>query len=192
MTARTLFWLVPLLPLIGAGINGLLGAKLPRTVVAAIALACTAASFVVVCMGFAQYHAATAASPLTIPGPVWIGVSGFHADFNLYIDHLTLLMLMVVTGVGFLIHIYSAGYMAHEDGYWRFFSLSEPVHVLHAGPGAGREFPADVCRLGRRRSRLVPAHRLLLPPHPPPLPPARRPSSSTVSATSASCWRCSC
>src|SRR6202000_1785297 len=38
------------------------------------------------------------------------------------VDHLTLVMLTVVTGVGFLIHLYSAGYMAHEEGYWRFFA----------------------------------------------------------------------
>jgi NADH-quinone oxidoreductase subunit L len=38
------------------------------------------------------------------------------------VDHLTLIMLAVVTGVGFLIHVYSVGYMAHEEGYWRFFA----------------------------------------------------------------------
>jgi NADH-quinone oxidoreductase subunit L len=43
-------------------------------------------------------------------------------DFSLAVDHLTLIMLTVVTGVGFLIHVYSVGYMAHEEGYWRFFA----------------------------------------------------------------------
>ena len=43
-------------------------------------------------------------------------------DFAFTVDHLTLIMLGVVTGVGFLIHVYSVGYMAHEDGYWRFFA----------------------------------------------------------------------
>ncbi len=52
----------------------------------------------------------------------WIQITGFHVEFAFTVDHLTLIMLGVVTGVGFLIHIYSVGYMAHEDGYWRFFA----------------------------------------------------------------------
>ena len=46
----------------------------------------------------------------------------FRADFNFQIDQLTVVMLGVVTGVGLLIHIYSTGYMAHEGGYYRFFT----------------------------------------------------------------------
>jgi NADH-quinone oxidoreductase subunit L len=52
----------------------------------------------------------------------WIWTGNFHADFALQLDQLTMIMLLVVTGVGFLIHIYSVGYMAHEEGYWRFFA----------------------------------------------------------------------
>jgi len=53
----------------------------------------------------------------------WIYVRDyFRAGFDLQMDHLTVVMLLVVTGVGFLIHIYSTGYMAHEEGYYRFFS----------------------------------------------------------------------
>ena len=55
-------------------------------------------------------------------GHEWIAITGFHVDFAFTVDHLTLIMLAVVTGVGFLIHIYSVGYMAHEEGYWRFFA----------------------------------------------------------------------
>src|SRR6202044_3805659 len=57
-----------------------------------------------------------------LPAP-WIETSGFRADFAFLLDPLTLVMLLVVTGVGFLIHIYSVGYMAHEDGYWRYFAF---------------------------------------------------------------------
>ena len=46
----------------------------------------------------------------------------FRAGYDLQLDHLSVVMVLVVTGVGFLIHIYSTGYMAHEEGYWRFFS----------------------------------------------------------------------
>jgi NADH-quinone oxidoreductase subunit L len=52
----------------------------------------------------------------------WIAITGFHADFAFAVDHLTLIMLAVVIGVGFIIHVYSVGYMAHEEGYWRFFA----------------------------------------------------------------------
>ena len=55
-------------------------------------------------------------------GHDWIAVSGFSVNFAFTVDHLTLIMLGVITGVGFLIHVYSVGYMAHEDGYWRFFA----------------------------------------------------------------------
>src|SRR5437773_393247 len=65
-------------------------------------------------------------SPAQIPWVkqyfTWIAAGNFRAGFDLQIDQLTVVMLMVVTGVGWLIHIYATGYMAHEGGYYRFFS----------------------------------------------------------------------
>src|ERR1700723_347351 len=58
----------------------------------------------------------------TLSGAPWIQITGFRVDFAFAVDHLTMIMLLVVTGVGFLIHIYSVGYMAHEEGYYRFFA----------------------------------------------------------------------
>ncbi|MGB7189096.1 MAG: NADH-quinone oxidoreductase subunit L, partial [Acidobacteriaceae bacterium] len=52
----------------------------------------------------------------------WFQTGNFRAGFDLQLDQLAMVMLLVVTGVGFLIHIYSVGYMAHEEGYWRFFA----------------------------------------------------------------------
>src|SRR5438876_70101 len=52
----------------------------------------------------------------------WITAGNFRAGFDLQMDQLTVVMVLVVTGVGWLIHIYSTGYMAHEGGYYRFFS----------------------------------------------------------------------
>jgi hypothetical protein len=86
----------------------------------------------------------------------------FSVDFSFYLDQLSLVMLLVVTGVGFLIHIYSVGYMWEDDGYYRFISLPEPVHVLHADAGAGEQLPADVHRLGGRGPGVVSADRLLV------------------------------
>ena len=118
MSTTGLYWLLPLLPLAGSGLNGFFGKWLPHRAVAAIALLSTAASFGLAAWLFLRF----AGAPLDLHGAQWIAVSGFHADFNLYIDHLTLVMMLIVTGVGFLIHIYSAGYMEHEEGYSRFFA----------------------------------------------------------------------
>ena len=67
---------------------------------------------------FAQNH-----QPFTKHFVDWIvAYKDLTIGFDLQIDQLTVVMLLVVTGVGFLIHIYSTGYMAHEEGYFRFFS----------------------------------------------------------------------
>src|SRR6267142_2543116 len=52
----------------------------------------------------------------------WIEAGGFVAPFGFYLDQLSLVMILVVTGVGFIIHLYSVGYMEHEGGYYRFFA----------------------------------------------------------------------
>ena len=114
-------WLIPLFPFVGFLLNGLLGRYLPKSLVTGIALLFTAAPL-------AQVTAiALRFSSLNLPymerlATPWIATSTFRADFAFLLDPLTLIMLLVVTGVGFLIHIYSAGYMAHEEGYWRYFA----------------------------------------------------------------------
>jgi NADH-quinone oxidoreductase subunit L len=119
-------WLIPLLPFAGFLINGTLGRKLPRTLVTAVALICTAIPAAIVAWLWTTMQAAGAPEVLQVVsrpfGYSWIAITGLQIDFAFTVDHLTLIMLAVVTGVGFLIHLYSAGYMAHEDGYWRFFA----------------------------------------------------------------------
>ena len=114
-------WLVPLLPFAGFLINGTLGRRLPRAAVSAVALLFTAAPAALVAWLWATMRAAGELTMSSNAGP-WIQVTGFQADFAFTVDHLTLIMLGVVTGVGFIIHIYSVGYMAEEEGYWRFFA----------------------------------------------------------------------
>jgi NADH-quinone oxidoreductase subunit L len=116
-----LLWLIPILPFAGFLLNGTLGRKLPRGVVAGIALLFTALPALIVA-DLWSYMLSTGIKTLSVVSQPWIAVSGFHVDFAFSVDHLTLIMLGVVTGVGFLIHIYSVGYMAHEEGYWRFFA----------------------------------------------------------------------
>jgi NADH-quinone oxidoreductase subunit L len=117
-----LLWLIPILPFTGFLLNGTLGRKLPRAAVAAIALLFTAIPALIVAKLWIFMKAAGAPVSISAISQPWIAVSGFHVDFAFTVDHLTLIMLGVVTGVGFLIHIYSVGYMAHEEGYWRFFA----------------------------------------------------------------------
>ena len=71
-------------------------------------------------------------------------------------------MLGIITGVGFLIHLYSVGYMAHEDGYWRFFAYLNLFMFFMLVLVLSSQLPSALRRLGRRRPRLLPAHRLLL------------------------------
>jgi NADH-quinone oxidoreductase subunit L len=113
-------WLIPILPLAGAAINGFLGRKASRLGVTAVALLFSGAAF-----AWALLVAARCSS-LTLPYHEffahWIRIAGFSADFAFYLDQLSLVMLLVVTGVGFLIHIYSVGYMWDDPSYYRFFS----------------------------------------------------------------------
>src|SRR5438128_1352885 len=120
MTPNLNLWLIPVLPLIGSALNGLFGKRLTRHAVATAALAFSGASF-----GLALFVAARF-STLELPHvetvAQWIRAGNVRADFAFYLDQLSLVMLLVVTGVGFLIHIYSVGYMWEEGGFYRFFS----------------------------------------------------------------------
>jgi NADH-quinone oxidoreductase subunit L len=116
------FWLIPLLPFAGFLINGTVGRKLPRSVVSAVALVATLIPALIVSNLWIIMKAAGAPEVIQVVGQPWIQITGLTINFAFTVDHLTLIMLSVVTGVGFLIHIYSVGYMAHEEGYWRFFA----------------------------------------------------------------------
>jgi NADH-quinone oxidoreductase subunit L len=115
-------WLIPLLPFAGFLINGTIGRKLPRALVSAVALLCTAIPAAIVAWLWITMKAAGAPEIIQVVSRPWIQITGLTINFAFTVDHLTLIMLGVVAGVGFLIHIYSAGYMAHEEGYWRFFA----------------------------------------------------------------------
>ena len=113
-------WLIPLVPFAGFLVNGLLGRKAPKALVTTVALVASLVPAIQVAVIVTQF------SSLTLPCSenlgAWIRSGAFHADFSFQLDQLTLVMLCVVTGVGFLIHVYSIGYMAQDSSYWRFFA----------------------------------------------------------------------
>ena len=120
MTQTSLhLWLIPLLPLLGAAINGLFGRRFSRQTVAAVGVGFCGAAFAMVLFVLARFFA------LSLPHietyATWLRAGSFQVDYGFYLDELSMIMLLVVTGVGFLIHIYSVGYMWEEGGFYRFF-----------------------------------------------------------------------
>ncbi|HUF93838.1 MAG TPA: NADH-quinone oxidoreductase subunit L [Candidatus Limnocylindria bacterium] len=108
-------WLIPAFPLAGALLNIFLGRITGRRA-HWIAVPAVAASFVAACAVFAGGEAFTATLF------AWIVAGDFTTSVTAYVDPLTAVMLLVVTGVGFLIHVYSIGYMHDDPGYARFFA----------------------------------------------------------------------
>src|ERR1700729_3353963 len=113
-------WRIPILPLAGALINGVFGKKSSRQTVSVVGLFFSGAAFAWALLVAARF------SSLSLPYQEylahWIRSGSFAVDFAFYLDQLSLIMLLVVTGVGFLIHIYSVGYMWDDPSYYRFFS----------------------------------------------------------------------
>ena len=123
MVVLDYLWVIPLLPLVGAAVNGLFGKNWSQRAVSTVALGTTGLSFAATLELVREFrHLSAGQVPWIQSYFTWITAGNFRAGFDLQVDQLTLVMLLVVTGVGWLIHIYSTGYMAHEGGYYRFFA----------------------------------------------------------------------
>ena len=120
MTSSLHLWLIPLVPFAGFLVNGLIGRKLPKSLVTAVAIIATAIPFLQVADIWFRFGGISL--PYIEHLGTWIQTGAFRAGFDLQLDQLSMVMLLVVTGVGFVIHVYSVGYMGHEQGYWRFFA----------------------------------------------------------------------
>jgi NADH-quinone oxidoreductase subunit L len=117
-------WLIPILPFLGFLLNGLFGKRLSKPVINIIAVGSVLLSFVWVLKTLNGLGAFSGGLDETYKEHyyTWIQSGTLNISVDFAIDRLTAVMLMVVTGVGTLIHIYSVGYMAHEGGYYRFFA----------------------------------------------------------------------
>ncbi|MCF2520904.1 NADH-quinone oxidoreductase subunit L [Dyadobacter sp. CY351] len=119
--SASLLILIPLLPLIGFLINGIGFKTIPKGAVGIIGTLAVVASFVLSVMTFQAFIAA-GSQPVIVPLFDWITVGNLNIPFSFQVDQLSLLMLMIITGVGALIHIYSIGYMHHDEGFGKFFA----------------------------------------------------------------------
>jgi NADH-quinone oxidoreductase subunit L len=114
-------WLIPILPLAGFLINGLFGRRFSKGLVNAFAIGSVVLAFLWVLktlFGLGGIEAAYTEHYFT-----WIQSGALSVGCDFSVDRLTAVMLLVVTGIGSLIHIYAIGYMAHEGGYYRFFAF---------------------------------------------------------------------
>src|SRR3984885_4636397 len=113
-------WLIPIFPLLGFLANGLFGRRIPKALINLIAVGSVALSFawvVKTLLGLNPIETKYIEHYFT-----WIQSGTLNIGVDFAVDRLTAIMLMVVTGVGTLIHIYAVGYMDHEGGYYRFFA----------------------------------------------------------------------
>ena len=116
-------WLIPFFPLLGSIINGLLGKRFIKNekAIGAIGTGAVFLSFLVSCKYFFQLLGDPVKSHVSVVAS-WMTVGNLQVDWGFLLDPLSALMLMVVCGVGSLIHLYSIGYMHGEEGFYRYFS----------------------------------------------------------------------
>ena len=118
---QELIWLLPTFPLLGFVALVITAGSLPKRVVALIGAGSVGLSFVVAL--FIAYEFLLSGEDYFVKQVwAWMSVGNFTPGFSFYLDGLSLVMMLVITGVGFLIHSYATGYMADDPSYSRFFS----------------------------------------------------------------------
>ena len=117
-------YLTVLLPLIGFLVNGLFGSRIKNeNIIGWIGSGTIGLSFLIVCGAFFQTLALPVDNRKTIVTLFnWLHVGGLNINISYQVDQLSLIMALIVTGVGFIIHVYSIGYMHADKSFWRFFS----------------------------------------------------------------------
>ena len=113
-------YLLILLPLLGFLINGLIGKSLSKSISGIIGSGVILGSFIISCIYF--FGLVGGAKPIDVKIFDWICFNNIQINFGIMIDQLSAIWLMVVTGIGFLIHVYSIGYMHDDEGFQRFFA----------------------------------------------------------------------
>ena len=117
---NNLIWLIPVLPLAGFIINGIGRNTLSKGIIGFLGSFLVLVSFGLSLAVFLQVK--STGTPINVTVYEWFAVGDFHFSFAFLIDQLSSLMLLIITGVGFLIHLYSVGYMKDDAGFGKFFS----------------------------------------------------------------------
>ncbi len=117
---NNLIWLIPILPLAGFVINGIGRNTLSKGVIGFLGSFLVLVSFGISLAVFLQVK--STGTPINVTIYDWFAIGDFHFQFAFLIDQLSSLMLLIITGVGFLIHLYSVGYMKDDAGFGKFFS----------------------------------------------------------------------
>lgn len=114
-------WLVPLLPLVGFLITGLLNKRLSKGITGVIASGTVLGSFIVSLLILFEFlNGSTQAQTVNLFA--WINAGTLDIPFSFLVDQLSCIFLLIITGVGFFIHVYSVGYMHDDEGFQRFFA----------------------------------------------------------------------
>ncbi|WP_336704166.1 NADH-quinone oxidoreductase subunit L [Chryseobacterium indologenes] len=117
---ENLVYAIVLLPLLGFLINGLFGKNLPKILVGSLATLMVFGSFCIAVSIFMNFNSES--QPVIVKAFEWFRVNGVQINFGFQIDQLSLMMVMIITGIGSLIHLYSIGYMSHDKGFYKFFT----------------------------------------------------------------------
>ena len=118
---QDLIWLLPTYPVLSFLILVLTAGRLPKNIVAIIGAGSVGLSFLTAAIIATQFLS-SGEDYFIREVWTWMAVGNFSPGFNFYLDGLSLVMMLVITGVGFLIHLYATGYMADDPSYSRFFS----------------------------------------------------------------------
>ncbi|MFC6268412.1 NADH-quinone oxidoreductase subunit L [Frigoriflavimonas asaccharolytica] len=117
---ENLIYTIILLPLVGFLFNGLFGKNLPKIFVGSLATLMVFASFCITAYLFVNFDSNS--GPVIAKAFEWFTIDGMQINFSFQIDQLSLMMMMIITGIGSLIHLYSIGYMSHDKGFYKFFT----------------------------------------------------------------------
>ena len=139
----SLVWLTVALPLLGFLINGALALRRPtaKSAVSVVGVGVLAGSFLVSAAIFLELLRHPPHEPIIVSLWRWLPVGSLQIDFALQVDQLSTVMLLIVTGVGSLIHLFSVGYMKEDPGYARYFAYLNLFVVFMLVLVLGSSFP---------------------------------------------------
>src|SRR5207245_1446115 len=139
--ALSLLWVVPALPLLGFVVNGALALTRPtaKRVVSIVGVGTLVLAFAAAALAVTELARQHPTAPLVFRYWEWLPAGDLQVAFALQLDQLAAVMILVVTGVGALIHVFSVGYMHEDPGYARYFAYLNLFVFFKIGRASCRE-----------------------------------------------------